>query len=504
MKPGSLLLGVLLVACTGNENSVVSNPAAGTRSDSASTGNDTGAGASSGGLTSAERSATGGAGLRSSGAAGTQRSSTSSLSHFGAMPSVTSSSARTTGGTTGTTAARGSQTGGAAGSSNSDVLGALGRYLAAPRSEREPIDSQQFAREPLTREQAEQAAALLWADHVKFIEETRSAEHQARTISQGQLRLRYSFKTFGQKPVSGRSLYISLHGGGNADPSVNDEQWENQKTLYEPDEGIYLAPRAPTDTWNLWHESHIDPMFERLIANLIVLEAVDPNRVYVMGYSAGGDGVYQLGPRMADHWAAAAAMAGHPNDAKPYSLRNIGFTIHVGALDTAYDRNLVAEQWNDQLDALQAEDPSGYAHLVQVHEGKPHWMDLEDAVALPWMAKFTRNPVPDTVVWHQDDVPHTRFYWLAVDPDQALAGTDVRATCDRRRIVLETTGISKIYLRLSDDLVDLDSAVTIQANGRETAARTFQRQIAVLAKTLDERGDPRAMFSSEVEVTVSE
>ena len=41
----------------------------------------------------------------------------------------------------------------------------------------------------------------------------------------------------------------------------------------------------------------------------------------VVGYSAGGDGVYQLAPRMADSWAAAAMMAGHPNGVSPLSLR---------------------------------------------------------------------------------------------------------------------------------------------------------------------------------------
>ena len=38
---------------------------------------------------------------------------------------------------------------------------------------------------------------------------------------------------------------------------------------------------------------------DRLIENLVVFEGVDPNRVYLLGYSAGGDGVYQLAPRMA-------------------------------------------------------------------------------------------------------------------------------------------------------------------------------------------------------------
>ena len=80
---------------------------------------------------------------------------------------------------------------------------------------------------------------------------------------------------------------------------------------------FYLVPRAPTNTWNLWHQSHIDHFFDRLIQGAVHLMGANPNRVYFMGYSAGGDGVYQLAPRMADRLAAASMMAGHPNDASP-------------------------------------------------------------------------------------------------------------------------------------------------------------------------------------------
>ena len=63
---------------------------------------------------------------------------------------------------------------------------------------------------------------------------------------------------------------------------------------------------------------------------MVLFENVNPNRVYVIGYSAGGDGIYQIGPRMADRWAGAAMIAGHPNGAPPDNLRNTAFTLHVG------------------------------------------------------------------------------------------------------------------------------------------------------------------------------
>ena len=399
--------------------------------------------------------------------------------------------------------------GGAAGSAgtaggndaeSADAITQLRNYLAITRGQRSPLSEQSFATVPLTKSDAGVAQELLWDDHATLIRSTREMESDEKAITIADKTLRYDFRKFGAAPPSGASLYISLHGGGEADPSVNDEQWENQKILYEPDEGIYLAPRAPTNTWNLWHEAHIDPLLARLIENLIVLEGVDSNRVYVMGYSAGGDGVYQLGPRMADSWAAAAMMAGHPNDAKPDSLRNLGFTIHVGALDTAYDRNLIAGEWGEQLDALEAADPEGYAHEVEVHAGKPHWMDLEDAVAVPWMADFTRNPTPKRVVWLQDDVPHQRFYWLAVPNGEARQGTKVVASVEEQTISLEVTGLENLRVRLSDALVDLDQPVTIRAGETTLFTGSSDRTILNLAETMAERGDPALTFPAEVVV----
>ena len=131
--------------------------------------------------------------------------------------------------------------------------------------------------------------------HVALIQRERADEIKNRVLKDGELEMPFFYKTFGEKPANGRSLWISLHGGGGVPKQVNDSQWERHKKLYTVEEGIYLAPRAPTNTWNLWHQAHIDRLFGRLIEDLIVLEEVNPDRVYLLGYSAGGDGVYQLG-----------------------------------------------------------------------------------------------------------------------------------------------------------------------------------------------------------------
>ena len=380
------------------------------------------------------------------------------------------------------------------------ALRQLDQYLALPRDERPELQREDFSRVPLTRDDAKKAQQKLWQDHEQRIRESRKAEMDAKVIEYNNLKMPFAYTVTGDKPAGGRSLYLSMHGGGGAPKRVNDSQWENQKRLYQVPEGVYLAPRAPTDTWNLWHQGHIDPMFDRLIENLIVFENVDSNRVYLMGYSAGGDGVYQVAPRYADRLAAASMMAGHPNDANPLGLRNLPFSIQVGGNDAAYDRNKIAERWNEKLDALQKEDPEGYPHWAKVYPDKGHWMDREDAVAVEWMSKQTRNPFPDQVVWYQDDVTHQRFYWLAVDAEHCRAGTTVRAELDGQQIDLQSSDVKRIRVRLNDQMVDLDQPVQIRAGDKELHAGVAKRTIGVIANTLAERGDPNAVFTSEIEV----
>lgn len=380
------------------------------------------------------------------------------------------------------------------------AVASLEAHLKLPAEGRAAIANQPFSQTPLTREDAQRAADLLWQDHAARLRVERADEMNAKELKLGERKMPFSLQKFGEKPAGGRSLYISMHGGGNAPARVNDQQWENQKRLYKLDEGVYVAPRAPTNTWNLWHEAHIDKLFDRLIENLIVLEEVDPNRVYLLGYSAGGDGVYQLAPRMADRLAAAAMMAGHPNETSPLGLRNLPFTIHVGGLDAGYKRNDVAREWEKKLAELHKADPAGYTHLVQLHEGKPHWMDREDAVAIPWMAKHTRNPLPDKIVWKQDDVTHTRFYWLAAEAGDFVDRAEIVARRDGQAFELESKGFRKVSVRLCDKLCDLDQPVTVSAGGNSLFAGPLNRTIAVLAKTLAERGDPQSVYCSETTV----
>jgi hypothetical protein len=203
---------------------------------------------------------------------------------------------------------------------------------------------------------------------------------------------------------------------------------------------------------------------------------------------------------MADRWAAAAMMAGHPNEASPLGLRNVPFAIQVGEKDSAYDRNKVAAEWGAKLDALEKDDPAGYKHFAELHAGKGHWMEMLDRKAIPWMEKFTRNPRPDRVVWHQDDVLHPTFYWLAIPSDSGKAGQEISASRSGQTITLSWKDVPHVLVRLSDDMLDLDQPVTVRIGEKEVFSARTERTIGTLVRTLSERGDFELMFSAEIPV----
>lgn len=340
----------------------------------------------------------------------------------------------------------------------------------------------------LSKQQAVEQIQVIWQELAEPLKSELEAELTDNRIKLADREMKLLFREFGEKPANGRSLFISMHGGGNAPARVNDQQWRNQIRLYQPEEGIYIAPRAPTDTWNLWHEARIDELFDRLILACVLTREVNPNRVYLMGYSAGGDGVYQLAPRMSDRWAAVSMMAGHPNETRPEGLRNLPFALFMGGKDGAFNRNQIAEEWKEKLESLAKEDSGGYPHWVQIYRESGHWMNGQDREAIPWMIKHERNCWPKKVVWVQDDVTHARLYWLGVPTEKAVAGSDVTAQVQGQTIVIDSK-VEQLLLYLNDELVDLDQGVTIRWNQQEVFSGSIHRSEEAIRRSLGERKD---------------
>lgn len=369
----------------------------------------------------------------------------------------------------------------------------------ARRAEGELCD-QKFAKKKLDRNEAQEAAWIIDSLWMQETARNLKAQWSKLVMASDSLSLPCACRTFGTPPKDGRSLYISLHGGGECPKEVNDEQWMNQIYLYQLGEGVYVAPRAPWNTWNMWHRKGLDQLLEELIKACVVFEGVNPNKVYLMGYSAGGDGVWRLAPRMADRWAAAAMMAGHPGNASQVNLMNLPFTIWMGGNDAAYDRNRLAKEKGEVLDSLSAAYPGKYIHSTNILEDKGHWMDGADADAIGWMSQYRRNPYPKSIMWRQEEVVREHFYWLSAPADELAMGKCVEARIEGNTIDILQCDYSRLTIYLNDNMVDLDKKVTIRYKGKIIARKKLKRTIANMYNSLWLHGDRSYAFPCVIEV----
>ena len=358
------------------------------------------------------------------------------------------------------------------------------------------------AGQTLSREEAEAVRKDVIDKWTKEVWEKTDYIARQQTILRDGREMRISCLTFGMQPEDGYSLFISLHGGGNTAKEVNDQQWRNQWRLYSPKEGIYICPRAPYNDWDMHFKRGLDEFYKDIILYAYSHLKINPDKVYIMGYSAGGDGVWRLAPRMADTWAAASMMAGHPGDVSLVNLRNTPFMVWCGALDAAYNRNKECTKRIAELDSLHNADKDGYIHEGHIVEGKPHWMDRVDTLAVGWMAKYRRNPYPHTIVWRQEEVTHEHFYWLTAPKDELQRGREVRVRVASNTISIDKCDYSSLTFGLNDKIINLDKPVTIKCGRKTIAKKRLLRSRDTMERTLHERNDARYAFDATLTVKI--
>lgn len=399
-----------------------------------------------------------------------------------------------------------------------------------------------FNRTPLSRAQEKQVRKELWHAWTEYVKKSKYPKYteygNALTTGKGAVRtqiptasgetvhigMRYFARTFGKKPAGGWPLYINFHSGGDS-KKLNDRCWALTAKQYPVRQGLYVCPRSVKDTAESWYEPENYPLLRKLLAEAYAVWGVNPNKVYIMGYSMGGWGTLHLAPSIPDYWAAAAASAGAgftgaTGRSSPLNLRNTPVMIQVGEKDTMFRRQPLSRAFADRLKELHKKDPGGYIVRYREHKGKGH--AINDRNTPQWLSRFTRNPVPDKIVWQQlIPIPGTsieeynkvmaskplnfeylpkRHFWLR----NSSPGPFQLAVVSRKgnTIRLEKTEyLTSITILLDDRMVDLEQPVTVLHGSKTVFSKQVDRTVHSLVSTLAERGDPELVFCSELTVS---
>ena len=198
------------------------------------------------------------------------------------------------------------------------------------------------------------------------------------TIRMGNHEMHYIMEVIGDPDEYGNyPLYIALHGGGGGPAEINNEQWLEMADYYKRSvkSGIYVAVRGIEDVWNTHFLDESYAMYDRLIEDMYLLKRAEPNKVYLLGFSAGGDGVYAIAPRMADRFAAVNMSSGHPNGVSLLNTSNLPFEIQVGIRDFYSEdaiRSIRGAEYEAVLNSYSKKYGCKYPHRILVHVPEGH------------------------------------------------------------------------------------------------------------------------------------
>ena len=348
--------------------------------------------------------------------------------------------------------------------------------------------------------------SLVWKAYRKGrVLENLESDHKARKVVSGEYVSPYVVRQVGKMPGGGWPLVIAMHGGGKAPKEVNDSQWRIMQRYYKDhpgDEGyLYLALRAPTDAWNGFYTGYVYPLVAQLIRQMLVCEEVNPDKVFLIGYSHGGYGAFAIGPKMADRFAAIHSSAAAPTDGQssPKNLLNTPFTFMIGERDLAYGRLKRCLAFDQAVKDLRGDRKNAYPVRMYLKKGFGH-TGLPDRDHLATMIPAVRTPIPDSIVWELTDSVVTRFAWLE-NPAPAKKHL-VEATKKGHRFEIKLTGVESLNLYLDERMIDYRKPVVVEVNGQAVLERILTPSLSVLCQTLQERGDPSFAFTSKISIPV--
>lgn len=394
---------------------------------------------------------------------------------------------------------------------------------------------------------------LIWQEYAEQVAKDspgRADEIQKNKVTNikiGRTTMKVQTKVVGRAPADGYPVFLVYHGGGY-DPSgtTNESQWSGMADRYTQTRvpAIYISIRSVSDNESSGQIFSTDiswAFYDRIIEDCILYMNADPNKVYIVGYSAGGNGVYQIAPVLADRLAAATMTAGHPEGIDLTNLYNLPFYLNVGELDSAYNRNTVTVEYSEKLDALADKYGGGYLHWCFVHVGKEHgvvgdnattdqrvvkdlaaWYDAYKASgtlasssgntttantdAATLMTAHTRDPLPSRIVWNTavskaDQRGISSFYWISTTAESSTV--DISYDKATNTITMNSSRLrsGEITIYLNEDMVDLFSPVKVVLTSGTVLEFTPEISTDLLRSTTAERGDPNYQFAASITLT---
>lgn len=324
-------------------------------------------------------------------------------------------------------------------------------------------------------------------------------------------------------------LILGLHGGGEGSGSADEPRgtWQKKGALGIYPQGIQLVH----DTWNTVHG-------ERFLLSLIEIAKlqfdVDPDRVYVAGFSMGGSGSWFMAGRHPDLFAGASPCAGvfMASPKSQVAKKEEVLAIQHGLVPNVRDLPLwyfIGEEDDhcfpgtylfaaDLLERLRKDDPEGWKGVhFKTYPGLRHEFPKgEPAGALEFLFGQQRQRAPATLVWEfaktQSPEPEasdkvTRiethsFYWLRCKEPQDRQWIRATRTGNAIDLVCRGTagGAKGLTIYLDASVIDPSADVVVTLAGKELYRGKPKPDFWTILECMDERVERSMVFDRRIEL----
>ncbi len=208
------------------------------------------------------------------------------------------------------------------------------------------------------------------------------------------------FVPMGYSSANTYPLVLWLHGGeGRGNDNIKQITRGNEKGthLWTSSEvqaqfpAFVLAPQCPVgENWSdpeLNQPSNALQLALEILASVEKQFAIDPERIYVVGQSMGGLGVWSLLQTHPEKWAAAVVLAAYDNFTAPMSISRIPLWVFQGDADRSVPVDLVREMMK-QLKKLNAN-----LHYTEYHKvDHDVWnRAFAEPELVPWLSSQRRG-----------------------------------------------------------------------------------------------------------------
>jgi predicted esterase len=280
-------------------------------------------------------------------------------------------------------------------------------------------------------------------------------------------------------------LILSLHGAGGNGPGEIDFIWTRHLDEWP---GFIAAPsgQPPGAQWFPEQEAFV----LAVLRDVQERYNIDANRVYLNGFSNGGNGAWYHAQHHPGRFAAVCTRGG--GNPSPGLLVNL---LHVPVYIIHGEQDGTIRVDSDRRSAQQLRE-LGYTVTYTEMAGVGHRPGLdENPKVLEFFQEHPRDPWPRTLRF-RPDAEGFRNLWLEVPA--GAGGGEVEATVEGNRITI--TGARRVVLWLADGLVDLDQDVTVVLDGEEVHAGPVPRRLPDLLQDLDARFDRNAPAWARLEL----